>query len=84
LVAVVVRVAVGVEGCGIICRAETFGRSAVPVMNWITICPPLGDILLKTSSKALFPAPAVPTMSKLDSTVTPLIVTLNILLPAVV
>jgi hypothetical protein len=78
-----VRVAVGVTGWGMIWIAETLGRSAAPVENWIVMVPPLGLILLKTLSSAAF-SPTSAKMSKLVKTWVPLMETLNWRCPAMV
>src|SRR5882672_783836 len=56
--------------------ALILGRSAVPVMNWMVILPADG-VAVNVLSRALKAPPAWEKMSKLESTVVPLIVTLK-------
>ena len=55
-----------------------------PVANWMTICPLLFAVAEKFSSMALLGTPALATMSKLLSTVVPLMTMLNALCRAAV
>lgn len=79
-----VDVAVAVAGCGIICIAITTALSTLAGPKLIVITPPLGAILLNTSSIALFWPPVVVKISKLVSTCVPFTETLKILCPAAV
>jgi hypothetical protein len=74
------KVAVGM-GSGMICRAETLGRSAEPVLKLMVIIPPDGAMLLNTSSTGTYSAPAAWMMSKFVSTGAPLMATLKTLWP---
>lgn len=83
-VKVKVGLGVGVDCCKI-WMASTFGWSAPPGVNWITICPlAFGVRLLNTSSRALYWPPAVANRSKLVISGLPLMLRLNSLLPAAV
>jgi hypothetical protein len=76
-----VKVAVGVEP-GTISMASTLGLSALPALNWMTICPPTGGRVSNTLSTAVRAAPASANISKFTRTGAPLMDTLKTLWPA--
>ena len=82
-VEVMVRVAVGVGGWGITCRASTTALVSVLVVpvNWIVITPPLGETLLITLSSAAL-EPTCEKISRFEATLVPLMATLKIRSPA--
>lgn len=79
-----VLVKVGVTGMGMIWIASTLALSTLAGPKVMVMTPPEGAMLLKTSSMALLGPPAVVKMSKLVSTVAPLMETLKTLCPAAV
>jgi hypothetical protein len=76
-------VAVG-GGSGRICRAETLGRSALPLLKLMVMSPPLGLMPSKTRSTGMKAPPAAATMSNWLSAGAPLMATLNSRWPAAV
>ncbi len=83
-VLVFVGVFVGVDVCGIIWNRVYLGVVYARRPELYRYGPVLGDILLNTSSMALFAPPAEEYRSKLVSTCVPLMDTLNTLFPVAV